>query len=139
MYWHNLHRHEHHKRQRHRQRQRLINAWGCSENDEKRRACGRKNSHPSFALTKRHLWRRDEKFFLIPQRLLARCFIFFYFFFWKALVLAFKAFSGSPRTLLFCYSTTIIPPLHSSLSAQYLSFSPLCVAIAARGIRGWFL
>lgn len=83
----------------------------------------KKNSHPPFILTKRHLWRRDEKFSLLPWRLHA---VFFHCQV-ESCSSAFKALSvySRERTWLFYYSTTIIILLlHFSFFAQYLS--PLC-------------
>lgn len=95
----------------------------------------RKNSHPSFALTKRHLWEARWKvfpsfqggyslFFMLCDRVRRR----------------FRTLSESPRTWLFYYSTTIIPfpPVFFPFRA-ISSVSLPCVAIMAYGIRGWII
>lgn len=99
-------------------------------------AVARKNSHPSFALTKRHLWEaRMKSFSLLPGWLLA-----IFFMLCDRVRRRFRTLSESPRTWLFYYSTTIIPfppvffPFHAISSV-----SLPCVAIIAYGVRGWII
>lgn len=47
--------------------QRMIN--GVALEMAKGDGHAKKNSHPPFVLTKRHLWRRDRKFSLLPRQL----------------------------------------------------------------------
>jgi len=112
--------------------QRVINAWGCPKNGA-RDGHAKKNSHPPFLLTKRHLWRRDEKFSLLPW-LHAVFFCFIYQA--ESCSSAFKALSVYSRErtcLLFYYSTTIIPPFLLFRAISFASMLQLWYATREDG------